>query len=198
MIQYPNKQKQFTKVKQSYSNRGMSLEKVINESNDYYLSNDIALIHKKPIPIQIVKVSYPSRQSAVIKEAYYKVPSTTDYNGIYKGYHIDFEAKETQNKTSFPLQNIHEHQIKHLIQVEEHGGIAFLIIHFKQYDEIYLLEASHVKAFYERSLTARKSIAYKELQEKGHLIKEGFAPRIDYLKVVDYLIQIKASGLSKP
>jgi recombination protein U len=188
MIQYPNKRDVFTKPKQNHSNRGMSLEKVLNETNEYYLANNIAMIHKKPIPIQIVKVDYPNRQGAVIKEAYYKVPSTTDYNGLYNGYHIDFEAKETQNKTSFPLQNIHEHQIKHLVDIDRHGGISFLIIHFKHFDEIYILKAKDLNEFYIRSKSGRKSISYKELKKRGYLIKEGYHPRIDYLKIVDLFI----------
>ncbi len=84
MINYPNKKSNFKKVKTNHSNRGMSFENIINETNEYYLAHNIAVIHKKPIPIQIVKVDYPSRSGAVIKEAYYKVPSTTDYNGLYR------------------------------------------------------------------------------------------------------------------
>ena len=96
------------------ANLGMDFEALINESNTYYLNNDIAVIHKKPTPVQIVKVDYPQRTKAVITEAYYKTPSTTDYNGIYKGKYIDFEAKETKNKTAFPLANINSHQIKNI------------------------------------------------------------------------------------
>ena len=77
------------------ANLGMDLEEAINESNTYYLNNNIAVIHKKPTPVQIVKVNYPSRNKAVITEAYYKTPSTTDYNGIYRGKYIDFDAKES-------------------------------------------------------------------------------------------------------
>src|SRR5574344_1255838 len=98
----------------AYSNRGMVLEEDINVTNKYYLDNDIAVIYKKPTAITIVKAEYPTNKLAIIKEAYFKTPSTTDYNGIYKGKYIDFEAKETKNKTSFPLSNIHEHQIEHL------------------------------------------------------------------------------------
>ena len=40
----------------NYSNRGMALEHDINESNQYYLNNNIAVIYKKPTPISIIKV----------------------------------------------------------------------------------------------------------------------------------------------
>ncbi|MFG6257628.1 Holliday junction resolvase RecU, partial [Staphylococcus epidermidis] len=84
-----------------YGGRGMTLEKDIEQSNTFYLKSGIAVIHKKPTPVQIVNVHYPKRSKAVINEAYFRTPSTTDYNGVYNGYYIDFEAKETKNKTSF-------------------------------------------------------------------------------------------------
>ena len=92
-MNYPNAKsaKEVTHQK-SFSNRGMSLEKDINQSNTYYLDEDKAVIHKKPTPVTIVKVDYPARNKAKITEAYYAESSTTDYNGIYKGYYIDFEA----------------------------------------------------------------------------------------------------------
>ena len=185
MINYPNKKNSFTKNNTSHSNRGMSFENMINDSNDYYLAHNIAIIHKKPIPIKIVKVDYPSRSGAVIKEAYYKVPSTTDYNGIYKGMHIDFEAKETSNKTSFPFNNIHTHQIEHLKSIMEHGGFSFLLIYFKAHDEIYLLQTKHLIMYFERAINGRKSITYNEIKDNGHLIKESISPRIDYLSIID-------------
>lgn len=191
MVNYPNKKTSFTKQKQNHKNRGMNFEAMINETNEYYLANNVAIIHKKPIPIQIVKVDYPSRSAAVIKEAYYKVPSTTDYNGIYKGHYIDFEAKETLNKTSFPLSNIHVHQIEHLDAIEKHGGISFVLIYFKTLDEIYLLESHNLMSYHNRSKTGRKSITIDEIKEKGYVILENYAPRIDYLKVVEVLLNKK-------
>ena len=191
MVGYPNQKKTFTRQKQSQSRRGMKLEQILNETNEYYLTHDVALIYKKPIPIQIVRVDYPSRSGAVIKEAYYKVPSTTDYNGIYRGYYIDFEAKETQNKSSFPLKNIHDHQIEHLLRVEEHGGIAFVLIYVKVWDAIYLVPASALKTFHNRSKNGRKSITFDELKTVGYLVPEEFAPRVPYLKIIDALIAQK-------
>ena len=191
MVNYPNKKTTFQKQKTGHKNRGMTFEAMINESNDYYLANDLAIIHKKPIPIQIVKVDYPSRSAAVIKEAYYKVPSTTDYNGIYKSHYIDFEAKETNNKTSFPLANIHSHQVEHLYHTYQHGGISFVLIYFKVLDVIFLLESKYLMSYYNRSLEGRKSITIDEIKEKGYLVTEGYAPRIHYLKIVDVLINKK-------
>jgi recombination protein U len=189
MVGYPNQKRSYERPRQSQSGRGMKFEEAINETNDYYRTHDIAVVHKKPIPIQIVQVDYPSRSGAVIKEAYYQIPSTTDYNGIYQGRYLDFEAKETQNKTNFPLKNIHTHQIEHLLSIERHGGIAFVLIHFKSIGEILLLEASRLGEFHQRALNGgRKSIHIDELRQVGYVIAEGYAPRIPYLKVVDHLI----------
>ena len=129
----------------NYAHRGMTLESDINQTNKYYLDNDIALIYKKPTPIKVVKVKYNKRINTQITEAYYETPSTTDYNGIYKGKYIDFEAKESKSKTSFSLNNIHDHQVTHLIKVLEHGGISFLIIRFTTLNKTFILSTSKLK-----------------------------------------------------
>lgn len=181
MVNYPNGKK--TLLSQKTTNqRGMILEDDINLSNEYYLSHNIAIIHKKPTPIQVVKVSYPKRTLAKITEAYFRKPSTTDYNGIYKGKYIDFEAKET-HKDSFPLNNINEHQIKHLKNVKIHGGIAFVIIAFCRRNELYLVDASFIIKMYE--LATSSFITYQEIVEQGHLINQGYHPRLDYLSIID-------------
>ncbi|MBR2809023.1 MAG: Holliday junction resolvase RecU, partial [Erysipelotrichaceae bacterium] len=93
-MNYPNKASRTYSKVTNYSNKGMALEDDLNRTNTWYLNNDIAVVYKKPTPIQIVKVDYPQRSKAKITEAYFKKPSTTDYNGVYKGKYIDFEAKE--------------------------------------------------------------------------------------------------------
>ncbi|WP_078596875.1 Holliday junction resolvase RecU [Evansella clarkii] len=176
------------KKDERYSNRGMTLEEDINETNEYYRAHGIAVIHKKPVPLQIVNVHYPKRSAAVVTEAYFKKPSTTDYNGVYKGKYIDFEAKETKNKTSFPLKNFHDHQITHMRQVTEQGGLAFALLRFTVTDEVYFIQAEALFAFLEDNADKRKSIPKKDIEEQGILIPLGFHPRIDYLKILDKII----------
>ena len=166
-----------------YGNRGMGLEDDINNSNNYYMVTEKAIIYKKPTPITINKVEYKSRTDAVIREAYFKVPSTTDYNGIYKGKYIDFEAKETKSKTSFPLSNIHTHQIKHLESITKLGGIGFIIVRFSTLNRTYYLNCQSLLNFI--STGKRKSIPIDYFEKNGYLIKEGLRPRLDYLKVID-------------
>ena len=175
-----------------YSNRGMGLENDLNESNNYYLAIKKAIIYKKPTTITINKVDYKSRSDAVIKEAHFKIPSTTDYNGIYKGKYIDFEAKETKSKTSFSLSNIHSHQIKHLKNIYKHNGIAFLIVRFTTLDETFLLEAEKLSNYIEDS--SKKSISIEFFRKNAYILKNGYTPRIDYLTVVDKLIGGKEYG----
>ena len=57
-VNYPGLKKEYIKIKQSYANRGMDLENLLNETNQYYLEKDIAVIYKKPTPIGINKVRY--------------------------------------------------------------------------------------------------------------------------------------------
>ena len=166
----------------NYANRGMGLEYDINLSNEYYKINDIAYIYKKPTPIKLVDVDY---KIGKIKEAYFMTPSTTDYNGIYKGKYIDFEAKETTSKTSFSLSNLHEHQIKHLIDVKNHGAISFLIVRFTSLDETYLLDVNNLEYFLKNY--ERKSIPLDFFKSYGTIIKMKYNPRIDYLSVIDKL-----------
>ena len=167
----------------SAANRGMSLEEDINLSNEYYIANGIALIHKRPTPINIVKVDYS--KGARITDAYFEKQSTTDYNGVYKGKYIDFEAKNTKSNSSFPLSNISEHQIVHLKNVLKHGGIAFFIISFQMKNEIYLLDASFVIEFYEHG--SRKSIPYDVIKKEGVLIRQDYIPRLHYIEAVETL-----------
>lgn len=190
-MNYPNGQrnKVVTQIKKekliSKSKLGVNFEDLINKSNEYYLKNNIAVVYKKPTPIKITKVDYPSRNKAKITEAFYQLPSTTDYNGIYKGKYIDFEAKSC-NGTSFPFKSIYSHQLEHLAKINEHGGISFLLIMFNDYKEIFLLKSSILYQLYQSSLNGgRKSIPYSFFKENAELISLGYLLPVDYITAID-------------
>ena len=157
----------------------MDLESLINEACNYYLEHDLAIIYKKPTPIGVVDVDY--KNGAVINKAYFKEPSTLDYNGIYKGEYIEFDAKECQSKTSFPLSNIHLHQIKHIEKIIQHGGIAFLIISMN--NNYYLFRGSDLIDFINSN--KRKSIPYSVIEVLGVILKVNYNIGLDYLKGID-------------
>lgn len=189
-MNYPNGKKALPKISKisNKSRLGMSLENDINQTNDFYLDEGKAVIHKKPTPITVVNVDYPSRNKAKITEAYFKLPSTTDYNGIYKGKYIDFEAKECQSKSSFPFSSIHPHQVQHLSDVIKHGAIAFVIIRMKAYDQDYLIKAKNFINYYKSS--DRKSLSYDWIKDNGYLIKYNYQKPCDYLEVVDKVYKL--------
>lgn len=198
-IKYPNgraftpkmnvtEKKSMKATNDRYANRGMSFEYMINESNKYYNLYGKAVIHKKPTPVQIVKVDYPKRSAAVIREAYFQQSSTTDYNGVYKGYHIDFEAKETR-QASFPLKNVHAHQVEHARNVAKNGGIAFFLISLVKYSEVYfILVNDFIHYWNEMEKGGKKTISRESLQKHGKILELRFNPVIDYLSEVDKVI----------
>ena len=178
----------------SFAKRGMSLEKEINDANRYYLATEQAVIYKKPTPIQLVKVDYPKRSAAVVKEAYFKRPSTTDYNGVYRGKYLDFEAKETKNKTAFPLKNFHEHQIKHMRQCLAQSGICFVIIRFASLGRLFLLTASDLFTYWDHQGDGgRKSIPLTDIEHLAAELHYQINPRIPYLDALDHIIDETSS-----
>ncbi|MVX58904.1 Holliday junction resolvase RecU [Streptococcus danieliae] len=189
MIQYPSKlggRRQTGRAsiqsESNFANRGMSFEKMLNETNSYYLTKRRAVIHKKPTPVQIVRVDYPQRSRAKIVEAYFRQASTTDYSGVYKGYYLDFEAKETRQKTGMPLKNFHAHQIDHMRHVLEQDGICFTLLHFSTLQETFLLPAEALIQSFQEDW---KSLPIEFIREKGYSISLGAFPSVPYLEIIE-------------
>ena len=175
-MNYPNKKEHTNKTYIEYGKRGMTLESDINSSNNYYLENDIAVIHKKPTPTKVIKLI-----GNRIKDGFYEIPSTTDYNGIYKGKYIDFEAKETISKKGFLMSNIAKHQLDSMQAIINQKGITFAIVFLKSFNEIYLIDGQYLIDAYNSNKTI---IPYEEIKNIGCLIKEGYFAPVDYIKVV--------------
>ena len=158
------------------------MEAIINDANKYYLENNIACIYKKYTPIGIVDVK-ESQGKKVITKAFFKEASTLDYNGVYKGNYIEFDAKQTLNQTSFPLSNISNHQLDHVKNVIYHKGIIFFIVEINK--EYYILKGHELIKFIENN--KRRSIPYKYF--KNNCSKIIFKNNIlDYIESLNDLL----------
>ena len=126
--------------------RGSAFESLINSTNEYYRTKNLALVQKIPTPITPLKFDSSRR---IITEAYFEKDSTVDYIGVVQEIPICFDAKECQ-KDTFPLANIHEHQYTFMKDFEAQDGVAFLIIYFKDRDVFYYLKFDSLRFFWER------------------------------------------------
>ena len=150
--------------------RGSALEEYINRTNEKYLENHLALIQKIPTPITPITIDKESRH---ITLAYFDQKSTVDYIGAVQGIPVCFDAKECHTDT-FPLANIHEHQVRFMESFEEQGGIAFFLISYTGREEFYYLQFSVLKKFWERKKQGgRKSFRYEELDPSFILHTKG-------------------------
>ena len=142
--------------------RGYTLEDLINHTNDGYREKGLALIQKIPTPITPVSIEKESRH---ITMAYFDQKSTVDYIGAVQGVPVCFDAKECAVST-FPLQNVHAHQVEFMREFEAQGGVAFIILYFTSKGEMYYIPFSELDAFWSRMQKGgRKSFTYEELDK---------------------------------
>ena len=147
--------------------RGSTLEDLLNRTNEKYLENHLGLIQKIPTPITPINIDKETRH---ITLAYFDQKSTVDYIGVVQGVPVCFDAKECSTDT-FPLQNIHEHQVRFMEAFERQDGIAFLLIYFSARNEFYYLRFRDMIRFWERGQSGgRKSFRYDELEISGIMV----------------------------
>ena len=158
--------------------RGSTLEDMINMTNEHYRQQKLALIQKIPTPITPVEIDQSTRH---ITLAYFEKQSTVDYIGAVQGIPVCFDAKECAVKT-FPIMNIHEHQVKFMEDFEKQGGISFILLFFSSLNETYYITFKDIKFFYERSLNGgRKSFTYDEI-DKNYKINSTSGAVVHYLE----------------
>lgn len=176
----------------SLGHRGDNTEEIINAANKYYAIHNVAVITKMPVPVKVLKI-----ENSIITKAFFEEKSTVDYHGFAQGISFVFDAKETNEKSRLPLQNIHPHQIKYMNEVRKHKVLSFIIAHFKAYREFFLIPGEIINYYYQKSLKGgRKSIPYKEL-DRNFLInfRNGIC---DYLSTVNvYLDYIDDNKLKE-
>ncbi len=150
--------------------RGSTLEEFINLTNEKYTEHGLALIQKVPTPITPIKIDKDHHH---ITLAYFNQKSTVDYIGAVQGIPVCFDAKECHTDT-FPLQNIHSHQVKFMEQFEAQKGVAFLLIFYSHRNESYYLRFEKLMEFWNRAIEGgRKSFRYEELEPSYFLSSKG-------------------------
>ena len=167
--------------------RGSTLEDFINLSNEKYLSSGLAVIQKIPTPIKPIKMDKDSRH---ITLAYFDQKSTVDYIGVVQGIPVCFDAKETSVDT-FPLTNIHPHQITFMENFEKQHGISFIILYFSARDEFYYIPFCDIIKFWLRGENGgRKSFTYDEI-DKNYQIHGSKGVIVHYLESLQKDISIR-------
>ncbi len=160
--------------------RGSTLEDLINLTNEKYREQRLALIQKIPTPIKPVQIDQATRH---ITLAYFDQKSTVDYIGAVQGIPVCFDAKECAADT-FPIMNIHAHQVAFMQEFEEQGGIAFIIVFYSHRNEMYYMPFQMIRKYYDRSENGgRKSITYQEMQE-AIPIGRGSGTPVHYLEAL--------------
>ncbi len=150
--------------------RGSTLEELVNRANEQYREASLALIQKIPTPITPIRFDKESRH---ITLAYFEQKSTVDYIGAVQGIPVCFDAKECKTDT-FPLANIHPHQLAFMREFERQGGVAFLLIYFIREDVFYYLSLAQLETFVRRAEEGgRKRFQYTELDPAFVLHRAG-------------------------
>lgn len=161
--------------------RGSTLEDLINQTNEIYRANKLALIQKVPTPITPINIDKSTRH---ITLAYFDQKSTVDYIGAIQGIPVCFDAKEC-NEETFPLANIHEHQMEFMKDFEEQDGIAFFLIYFKKREQYYYMTYREARTFFDRRDNGgRKSFRIDELNPEM-FFTEKLPTLVPYLDLIN-------------
>lgn len=153
--------------------RGRWLENRIAQTNNMYRHRNIALVTKVPTPTAV------TRKGGQLVGAKYTEKSIVDFVGIYHtGQFIAFDTKECQ-QTSFPFKNVKKHQEDYLNDVKRLNGIAFILIFFRNFNELYLI---HIDEYMKlKESLGRKSIPYQWFRDNKEIIKTQNGYYFDYL-----------------
>ena len=113
-----------------------------------------------------------------------------DYIGVVQGIPVCFDAKETAVDT-FPLTNIHPHQITFMENFEKQNGISFIILYFSARDEFYYIPFCDIMKFWLRGENGgRKSFTYDEI-DKNYQIHGSKGVIVHYLEALQKDISIR-------
>ncbi len=157
---------------------------LVEMTNNQYRNAWLADIRKVPTPVKILRTE-GNKVTGHLDTA-----TWVDYSGIYNGYSIIFDAKETELKR-FPLKNISPHQYQLLKSWHKHGAVAFLLVAFwlegKNEPEIYVLRFEQLETAYENQGAERgsKSISINFFRGNCESVKSSNGFVVDYLTALN-------------
>lgn len=122
-----------------------------------------------------------------VLNGFYETKSTVDYDGVYKGRAIVFEAGSTENSTRFDLKNIAQHQLDYLEKAEKMGAIRFFLIEFSKDKSVFVAPLSVIQSYVGVSHQPKdkKPIPRTDFDIYGYLAEQTKRAPIDYLQYVD-------------
>jgi recombination protein U len=158
---------------------------MINMTNDLYRQRGLAVIQKVPTPITPIEVD---NKRHTISKAYFGKTSTVDYIGAVQGFPVCFDAKET-NMGYLPLSNIHSHQMSFMEAYQKQGGICFILISFRLYNEVYYLPFPELAGFAAQAGEGgRKSVPYDGMR-RIYRVTSGKGFPLHYLEAINVYLQ---------
>ncbi|WP_165983123.1 Holliday junction resolvase RecU [Macrococcus brunensis] len=155
------------------ANKGKYLENLIDISNKQYLAKGVAHITNIPTP---TKVKWSEGE---ITGAYHSGKSTVDFIGVFDGMFVAFDAKET-TKNYLPFKAIRQHQADYLISITKYGGLGFILVLFREVNELYMISIQEFKELQET--INRASIPLQWFQDNKEPIVSEWNIRYHYLK----------------
>ncbi len=168
--------------------RGSTLENLINMTNEYYKKHGVARIDKAATPVKVTEISANGK----ITEGYFEKKSTVDFYGVAQGHFLAFDAKQTSEK-SFPLKNVHSHQLEYMKDASSHGAVVFFIVEFTKLREYYLLPYEIIRDYYINSEKGgRKSIPIADFPQDLKIEQKG-GSLLKYLEAVNVYFDWKKS-----
>lgn len=153
----------------SKANRGRAFEEAILQA---LALEKGAVIIKVPTPWQVIRKYNPRIKKSEIVSAFPAEKSIVDFIGLYKGRALAFDAKSTENKTSFPLSNIEPHQVAFLEKWAAGGGFSFFLVHFTALQRTFFLPLAQLRQFQQEYTRKSIPLAYFEqaTKEIGRLL----------------------------
>lgn len=165
----------------SHTNRGLSLEQLIELSNQQYRRRGQAVVHKVPthwVPLR--------GHDGKISGAKAAEKATVDFLGCVAptGRIVAFDAKQNREPGRFPLDQRWSHEVEFLQDVARAGGIAFLLIEQIAAGRIYLVPGVDLFRFWAAAKAGgRKSIPAAVLQTLP-VVSQSTGIPLDYLVVL--------------